>query len=85
MKPYKGEIYDPQIHYYDRDLVDESAPDLKDQHLYFVVLGRPVGHPRFTDCIRTSMVVKYDETTGMIETLNSQYKLIGKVKKIAPQ
>jgi hypothetical protein len=75
MKPFKGHIsnWNKQVW---------SEP--KDEHLGFVVRGRPSGHPEFEDFIRTSLVVKMDEpieeageTIYLIETLNSRYKLIG--------
>lgn len=46
--------------------------------LGYVIIGTFDGHPHFDgEKGNTSFVVSHDEETGMIETLNSCYKLIG--------
>lgn len=63
LKAYKGEIHDWKwVRFLDGDCIK----------------GRPVGHPDFVGWIITSKVVSLDRKTGMLETQNSRYKLIGK-------
>lgn len=46
--------------------------------LGYVIIGTFDGHPHFDgEKGNTSFVVSHDKETGMIETLNSCYKLIG--------
>lgn len=71
MKPFKGRINN-------WNFVVFSEPT--EEHLGFVVRGIPSGHPEFKDFIRTSLVVKYDEATGAVETLNSRYQLLTKAE-----
>lgn len=69
-KPFKGEIHNWGEIFFNK----EEYPEFKDT-LGFVIFGTPSGHPSFTNWLRTSPVVKFDETTGEIETLNSRYLL----------
>lgn len=71
-KPYKGEIHDWHM--------------LKSGN-GVVVFGRPVGHPKFINWIRTSLVVSHEPGEGdqpdYVETLNSRYKLVGSELSLA--
>ena len=47
-----------------------------EEHLGYYITGVFLGHPQFN--LRhgyTSMIVKHDEATGEVETLNSRYTL----------
>jgi len=59
-KPYKGRI----DNWYKREYADG-----------FIIVGIPVGHPKFVDFIYTSKVVKLDEENNKVETMNSLYDL----------
>lgn len=63
MKPYKGEI--------------NHWRRVKTLDGYYIT-GVPIHHPKFTNWIKTSRVVKFNAVTLEIETMNSIYRLIGK-------
>lgn len=85
-KPYKGEIYNWEVTKYPPDQFWPNAP-LHDG-FGLLIRGRPSGHPKFEDFIRTSPVVSwhelpcdpYDVRVIEVETENSRYRLIGEGK-----
>lgn len=71
MKPYKGEI----SNWYKNHFNKYAFPSLG-ENLGYTIVGKPHGHPEFITWIYTSAVVKHNQETGEIETLNSRYKLV---------
>lgn len=72
MKPFKGFINDWYRLYFDKS----EYPDYED-NLGYVIVGKPIGHPKFSGWITTSAVVRHGTEHGedVIETLNSTYQL----------
>lgn len=71
MKPFKGLIHEWYKNFFNK----EAFPGMNNT-LGYNIIGKPEGHPQFSGWIITSAVVKHDEKTGEIETLNSRYKLV---------
>lgn len=67
MKPFRGNLCFKERCYFDPSLIRDV------QHLGYSVIGRRMDGRLMI----TSAVVKYDQETGEIETLNSRYKLLG--------
>lgn len=77
-KSFKGHISNARKIYIANDFKDRSVK-LYGPNLYYMIAGNIVDHPEFDDWIRTSLIVKFDPETGDAETLNSRYKIVGKL------
>lgn len=75
VKPHKGEITNWFKQFYPRPVIGGEFEGT----LGYLIRGTFMDHPQFghTPFGHTSMVVKHDEETGEIETLNSRYTLVG--------
>lgn len=70
MKEFKGNLIDWWKH--------TPLPELKPEGLGYIICGTFEGHPWFDgEDGSTSWVVRHNEELGIVETLNSYYKLIG--------
>jgi hypothetical protein len=77
-KPYQGEIHEWERKYFDREETFSNS-------LGYKIYGIPKNHPFYINWILTSAVVDYDETTGIVETLNSTYKLVPPRRTTSPK
>lgn len=78
-KPYKGEIWRVQKHEFSEDQ-KQKLNEMYGPNLGFIFYCDFLNHPVFRGLDgfggHTSLVVKYDEETGEVETLNSRYKVV---------
>lgn len=72
-KPFRGEIHNWALHYFDK-----TRHPFEEETLGCCIRGRPACHPYFEGWIMTSPIVKFNQVTLAIETLNSRYQLVGK-------
>ena len=81
-KVFRGVIKNWQLHHetIPQDLIDEVYPGVGATPVVFTgtVVEDPTGRRSPNDHTRSSLIVSIDEDKGIIETINSTYKIIGK-------
>lgn len=70
MKPYQGEIHN----WYKLEIPKDKRKEYP-KNLGYVIRGVPI-NGRFVNWMQTSLVIKHNKKTSVIETLNSRYKLV---------
>lgn len=79
-KVFRGVIKNWQLHHLStpQGLIDEIYPDSTPVVFTGTVVKDPTGRRSPNDHTRSSLIVSIDEDKGIIETINSTYKIIGK-------
>lgn len=77
-KPHKGSVTQWRKHYLN-SMTHQLSHPIYGPNLGYYISGWCQNHPDFGNnpAFSSSLIVKHDEQTGEIETLNSRYTLLG--------